>query len=82
MNEPDDDLDPRQLILQHYGSLEGAVSPLAQLMKVNPRLAEEIIRFAMVCGIHAEQTRVALDAQREMLLKIKSGMGDRWTGFQ
>ena len=49
--------DPRELIKQQYYPLEGAIAPLAELLRINPRMADEIICLAMVMGIHAEERR-------------------------
>lgn len=51
-----DDFAPRELIRQRY-ALEGNIAPLAELLKLNPYLADEIIVLAMVLGIHAEERR-------------------------
>lgn len=76
----DDDLDPRQLILREYSMLEGAVEPLAQLLKVNPQLAGEIIRLAMVLGIRAEEHHEADVRRQEVAARIATKMGatPRW----
>lgn len=80
MTDQDDDLDPRQLILREYSMLEGAVEPLAQLLKVNPQLAGEIIRLAMVLGIRAEEHHEANARRIEATTRLALGLGatPRW----
>jgi hypothetical protein len=60
MTQPD--VDPRELLKSYY-PLEGAVAPLAELLRVEPRLAEDVVALAMVMGIHAAERRAAYTAE-------------------
>lgn len=68
------DLDPRELIKQRYYPLEGAIAPLAELIRINPQLIEEIISLAMVMGIHTGQQRVQADRRAEVFGLVKEDL--------
>ena len=75
------DLDPRALIKRRYAQLEGLINPLAELVRVNPMLIEEVIYLALVMGIHAEEDRVNRVRAFE-LVKEDLHRGGHWSGFK
>jgi hypothetical protein len=60
-----DDRTPIELI-RIYGTLKESARPLADLVRVNPGLAEEIIALAMVMGIHAGEK----EAERQRVFSL------------
>ncbi len=49
-----EDQDPRELIRRYY-PLEGAITPLVEIARVQPSVLEQVIALAMVLGIHAAE---------------------------
>lgn len=53
-----DDATPRDF-LRRFGPLREAVSPLADLARLQPEMLTEIIELAMVMGVHAQERKAA-----------------------
>lgn len=54
-------LEPKELLLQYPSGLRGSINALAELVKVNPWLAEEVIALAMVMGIYGAERKIVRD---------------------
>lgn len=73
MTNTDDRPSPHELLRAYY-PLQGAVAPLAEILRVHPTVAEAVIELAMVMGIHAAE-RVFGDDQRRALLLAEMSYG-------
>ena len=60
--------DPKELIRIHY-PLQGVVAPLTELIKVNPAMTEQLVEFALVCGIRAAY-QLQADHERTDLVEM------------
>lgn len=59
----------RDLLKNSYPYAAQTVSPLVNLVKVNPNLTEEIIELAIVIGINAAHWRIETDKKQTELIK-------------
>lgn len=66
------ELTPHELIQDCYPVARACISPLKEIVKVNPELAEEVIELAIVIGINSAWKRADWDVKRNFIAGIKS----------
>lgn len=72
------DSTPHQLIEEIFPGAKHCVSPLAEIVRVNPNLAAEVIELAIMIGVNQAMTRIHWDKMSEALSKIKSSQFPQW----
>lgn len=72
------DSTPHQLIEEIFPAAKHCISPLVELVRVNPNLAQEVIELAVMIGVNQAMTRIHWDKMDEALSKIKSSQFPKW----
>ena len=75
-----DDFDqtPHQLIEEIFPVAKATISPLVEIIRVNPNLATEVIELAIMIGINQAMARIQWDKVDKTLNEIKNSQFPRW----
>lgn len=64
------DLTPHELLHDSYPIAARTISSLAEIVKTNPYLVEQVIELAIVIGINSAHARIEWDKKRDILEKF------------
>lgn len=73
----DGEIIPHDLIKIYYLDAKDSVSPLVNLIKVNPQLTQDVVELAIVIGIKAAMRRIA-DDEGDIVLNLRDSFIDKF----